>query len=173
MLAPHRARTRSRFTRRPRAAALETLSKHDSLIVLGVGSPKQKGDRRVRRQELSQPLGGIAIGRDFALIAPLELNPSGRVMAEPATERRGRREVPQPDVHASRILAETARPDPIDEDTEPIVRRRRFVDTLRLQHTPCYRRRTPARSCQPRRKRRSASAPRQRPETRCHAPCRR
>jgi len=90
-------------------------------------------------------------------VAPHELPPAFRIVVEPGTERRTRREIPEPCIQSRTFLADAARPETIDEHAMAIRALRRLVYPLeryaaRLRRgdatlPPCGHERPFAKSC--------------------------
>src|SRR6202035_161618 len=74
------------------------------------------------------PLRGAGQLAEVTLAEFAEL---GRVVPVPGTQLGGRRDVLGPVVQLERVLAQAARPDPVDEHAGAVLRRRLLVDTAR------------------------------------------
>src|SRR5205823_5311836 len=112
--------------------------------LLGLGQlPEQPGQHRglavveiLRRGEQRQRPPGRGDGTQPAERGPgqlaevtlAEFTELGRVVPVPGTQLGGRRDVLGPVVQPERVLAQAARPDPVDEHAGPVLRRRLLVD---------------------------------------------
>src|SRR5687767_4085258 len=66
-------------------------------------------------------LGGVALTK---------LLPSCRIVREPLSQLSARGEILQPQVHRRIVLADPARPEPIDENPHSVIRTGRLVSAL-------------------------------------------
>src|SRR5579859_5300189 len=76
----------------------------------------------------------VLLALEFRRIAPPELGPTRRVMAVPLAQRRARRDVTQPMVHAGLALRQAPRPEAIHQYPAAVGLRGLEVDALELDH---------------------------------------
>src|SRR5262249_37564287 len=76
----------------------------------------------------------VALAFLFGPIALAELRPPGRVVAVPLAQLGAGGEGLQPEVDPRLLLAHATRPQPLDQNPQAVVLRRRFVSSLQLYH---------------------------------------
>src|SRR5262252_5938978 len=110
----------------PRLFPQQGVAQHDRIVVLFVACTEQQRDRAPPRQfselvELSRML------LQLRGVAAAELLPALRVVTEPAPEFAARGDILHPMGNAGVCLAQSARPEPIDQHAHTVFGRRRLV----------------------------------------------
>ena len=113
----------------------DLVADHDGVVVLLVPGAVDEGDGAPRRapRKVIQPFASSR-SPQLPAIAVDEPFPPARVVAEPAAEVAARRQLPRPNVERERLLLDTARPEPVDQDPVAVAPRRRLVGALDLDH---------------------------------------
>src|SRR5262249_43367026 len=79
----------------------------------------------------------------FVPVTGLKLRPFRWIVAEPLSQLRARGDVLQPQVHGGAFLGQAARPEPLDQNPRPVVRRGLVVGAFELDHRHITRVRPP------------------------------
>ena len=112
----------------------EKRSQGDGVVVLRVTRREQKRHRPASG-EVSERPPRVRFGAEFGGVALLKFVPLGRVVGEPLPQRVARGDIPKPAVEAGVFLAQSTRPEPIDQEAGAVGRRgRRFIDTFEPYH---------------------------------------
>ena len=104
---------------------LEPGLQRDGIVVVLVAGGIEQGDRA-----LAQPVSQLArrrLGRralQLRLIGDDELLPVRRPGMEAPAQRVARRDVLEPEIDPRLVAGDAARPQPVDEDPRPVLRRR-------------------------------------------------
>ena len=74
--------------------------------------------------------GASRLGGKLCFVATAELRKSDRLMAIPLAQFGARRDILEPEINVRTRFGEAARPETLDQHTQPIARLRRLIDAL-------------------------------------------
>jgi len=116
-------------TWRRRVNRRDDRAQHGGVAEIKLAHRGQQGERAFARRA-AQIRDRLAERGKLRPIAPVELGEPRRLMAVPAPQLMARREVGTPGVERKRGLGDAARPQAVDQDAPPVVRRPLLVDAL-------------------------------------------
>ncbi len=107
----------------------KNIPQHDRIVVKLVTRSEYERDRAFacRRAQFRELIGMIV---DLGRVAPAEFLPADRIMPEPFPQRRAGSNVLDPSIDACGRLSHPARPQPIDQYSRTIIRRREIIRPL-------------------------------------------
>src|SRR5690606_24841192 len=104
-------------------------AQRDRIVMFGVARGVKQGDRPLARN-VAKLRQRFLLLLQFLGVAAQKLRPALRPMAEPFAQLRARRELLAPFIDGGALLAQTARPQPVDENAQAVLRGRRVIDPL-------------------------------------------
>lgn len=123
------ATTMINVRRRPSLSLRENLMQDNRMVVLAVAGSIDEGQRAGVRHR-SQLFQQRRFARQLAAIATGEFFPACRLMAEPATQFVAWCNILRPAIDRRSRFAQAARPQPVNQNANPVFRCRRLVGPL-------------------------------------------